>query len=325
MSNELVTDVLSNSGGPAQQSFGQTVRGLLGFSRALVACFVVAQAGLAAVFALNHIPEPQQIILGFIACFTGASALIAYNDLLDVELDRQKIAYEAAKSGGKAEEFDLGALLIHHPVARGVISYRLGAAWVIVMSLISMSVTYLMQPWLPLVYIGVAVFVTIYCKLSRKSPAKMLAVATAVTLGGIAGWMAVADPPYGAVFWLFAAWTFVWEIGGRNLPNDFNDIEEDTDMGIKTLPVVYGPVAASRVSFIFLVLTVFVSVALTIAASLPVWVMAITLILGIAFLLEPGFRLLQRPTPQVSRRLYNRSAAYTPAMLLLLAVGVVLG
>lgn len=318
-------------------NLGLTIRGLLGFSRALVATFVVAQAGLAAVFALNGFPTVEQIILGFIACFTGASALIAYNDLLDVDLDRTKLAYEAkereaaAASGIPVEEearkkvLDLGALLIHHPVARGIISYRLGVMWVLALSSVSMYVTYLMQPWLPLVYVGVAVFVTVYSRLSRKSPMKMLAVATAVTLGGIAGWMAVADPPYGAVFWLFAVWTFVWEIGGRNLPNDFNDVEEDEKLGIMTLPVVYGKVAASRVSYVFLLLTVAVSLILVFVAALPIWVAAGTLVLGVVFLLEPGYKLLVNPEPDTSRRLYNRSAAYTPAMLLLLAAGVLLG
>ena len=318
---------------PSNGGLSQTIRGLLGFSRALVAVFVVAQASLAALFALGGIPTPFQVVLGFIAAFTGASALIAYNDLLDVELDRERLAQEqaaeaevasAGSDGGAGTVLDIGALLIHHPVARGVISYRLGAAYIIVLSAISMTATYLLQPWLPLIYIGVIIFVTLYSRLARRTPLKMLAVATAVTLGGVAGWMAVADPPYGEVFWLFALWTFVWEIGGRNLPNDFNDIEEDHSLGIKTLPVVYGPVVASRVSFVFLLLTVSVSVALVVAAGLPIWVALVSVGLGLYFLLEPGVRLLLAPEPSVSVRLYNRSAMYTPAMLALLAAGVLI-
>ncbi len=327
-------------GGPGLSGGGlsQTIRGLMGFSRILVAGFVVAQAGLAAIFALNGLPTLTQVVLGFIACFTGASALIAYNDLLDVDLDRAKIKRDDEKAAEKAAALaaegkspevasglDLGALLIHHPVARGIISVRLGIAWVATLSLISMFITFLLQPWLPVIYIGVIIFVTLYCKLSRKSPMKMLAVAIAVTLGGIAGWMAVANPPYGAVFFLFAAWTFVWEIGGRNLPNDFNDVEEDAELGVMTMPVVYGKVFASRVSFAFLILTVIMSIALVTVAALPVWVLAGTVVGGILFLLVPGWKLVKTPEPEVSRVLYNRSASYTPAMLALLAAGVILG
>ena len=298
--------------------FVGTLKALLGLSRAIIAVFVVAQAGLAAVFALQGIPSPEVIVLGAVACLTGAYSLIAYNDLLDVELDRRRMQEERSFTG-----FDLGSAFARHPVAQGLISYRAGVLWVLGLAAVSMFFSYQLQPWLPLVLVGVAVFVTLYSKLSTVSPLKTVAVAIAVTLGGVAGWLAVAPPDW-TVFPLYVLWTFLWEIGGRNVPNDFGDLEEDGRLGIKTIPVVYGPRAGAVVSMVFLLFTVLVSIPMMIAAGYAWSIGAAVVALGVFLLLIPGSWLLRNPEPQVSMRLFNRSGAYPGAVLLVLALGSVL-
>src|SRR3972149_6239354 len=135
---------------PARLS--EVIRALLGMSRAIVAVFVMAHAGLAAIFATGRLPEIGTIILGIFACLFGTGALIGLNDLLDIKLDRRRIDAE-----GAAAELDLGSLFIHHPVAKGVISLTTGVIWVIVLSALSLFFINLLNPSVWPIFIAIAV------------------------------------------------------------------------------------------------------------------------------------------------------------------------
>lgn len=294
----------------------QTIKALLGMSRAPVAIFVVAHAGLASIFALGGLPALSVIVIGIAACLTGTGALIGLNDLLDVELDRRRMAYL-----NKGQELDLGSTFIHHPVARGVIGLRLGVAWVVILSVLSLYFISLLRSRFWPIFAAIAVCVVLYSKLSQVTFFKFLAVATAVTLGALAGWLAVGGP-VNRLFVLFAAWTFIWEIGGRNLPNDFNDVEEDAPLGIKTIPVVFGPRRAAQIIFAALLLTFLMSILLVLSTSFSAVFKIGTPLLGIYLLLIPAYRLLRDPRPQVSAKLYNRSAIYPLILLLVLLISL---
>lgn len=290
---------------------GEIVKALLGMSRVPVAIFVVAHAGLASILALGHMPTFSTILIGVIACFTGTGALIGLNDLMDVDLDRRRLVHLSTP-----EELDLGSTFIHHPVAKGVISMRMGIIWSGILSIISLYFLSQLRADLWPIFVAIGVSVILYSKLSEVSFIKFLAVASAVTLGALAGWLAVGGPINNA-FIIFTVWTFVWEVGGRNIPNDFNDVEEDKPLGIQTIPVVFGPKIASQVVFVALVVTFALSVLLVTTIDFsPVFKIAVPLI-GIYVLLIPAYGLLKDPTPKNSMKLYNRSAIYP---LLLLAV-----
>lgn len=289
----------------------QLAKAYLGMSRGLVAVFVVGHAGLAAVFALGQLPDLKTIFIGILACFFGTASLISLNDLLDVELDKKRFAQDSS-------ELDLGSLFIHHPVARGIISFKAGVVWVVLTSLLSLLFMALINYRLWLLYFAIAFCVYLYCRLSQRTYWKFLAVATAVTLGALAGWLAVAWPQkVSSTFILFITWTFLWEIGGRNLPNDFNDLEEDKELGIKTVPVVFGPQKAAQIIFIFLTLTYISSIFLVFTANLALVFSLATLALGFFLLLIPAYQLLKVPTAKMSVKLYNRSALYPMSMLLI--------
>ena len=296
----------------------QIIKSLLGMSRAPVAIFVVAHAGLAAILAKGEMPETRIIIIGIFACLTGTAALISLNDLLDVELDRKRMAYANVDSS-----LDLGSLFIHHPVAKGVIGMRLGIAWSTVLSLISLYLISLIRADLWPIFIAIAVCVVLYSKLSQVTFLKFLAVAMAVTLGALAGWFAVGGVVNRA-FIIFAVWTFVWEIGGRNIPNDFNDIEEDRPLGTKTIPVVFGPERAAQAVFTMLVLTFFLSIAMVGTTGFSVYFKVAVPLLGIYLLLFPGMMLLLDARPEVSVKLYNRSAFYPLVLLAALMMSLYL-
>lgn len=305
-------ETLNPLAGP-QLDLKTKIKAYLGFSRALVTVFVVAQAGLAAILALGDIPPVSTIVLGVLACAFGSMALIAYNDYLDVEIDKIKLAYQKSE-----QAFDIGAMLIQHPIARGILTKKQGLIWILSLAALSMLCTYFLDPTLPLILPIIALWVTLYCKLSRVTPLKTVAVSIAVTLGGIAGWLAVAEPDRG-LFVVFALWTFLWEIGGRNIPNDLNDVDEDREVGIKTVPVVYGTKKAAVIIMMMLFPTWIVSFFLGLLAGLPAPLTGLILAVGFSQLLIPTMKLLKEQSLENSRALYNSSALYPGIILLILA------
>ncbi len=296
-------------------SLKQKVLALLGFSRVYIGFFVLAQSALGAIMVLEGLPGWDVVIIGTIVCLAGSYSLVALNDLLDVPIDKLRFDQKLREIEG----FDMGSAFERHPVARGIISYKLAVAWIVVMGAISGAGIAYLNTKLIIILPIIAIFVAAYSLLSLKSPLKVLAVAMAVTLGGIAGWIAIA-PSAGILFWLFVAWTFSWEIGGRNIPNDFNDVEEDTRIGVKTFPVIFGCDAAAHIIIVFLILTSIISLPMVwLATGSYLWV-GTAFVLDAVLLLMPGWRLLEDSVPTKSMKLYNRSAFYPLAMLFLLLV-----
>ncbi len=320
--NTKSSDLIDANAGQSKPLSGsrisEVIRALLGMSRAIVAVFVVAHAGLAAIFATGSLPDMRIIVIGVFACFTGTGALIGLNDLLDIPLDRRRAAEEAERG-----ELDLGSLFIHHPVARGVISVTTGIIWVSLLSVVSVALIYVLKPSLWPLFVAIAVSVALYSLMGAFTYWKFLAVATAVTLGALAGWMVVAEPNT-TTFVLFGIWTFLWEIGGRNIPNDFNDVQEDEALGVKTIPVVLGKVMAGRIVFVALTASFLVSIPLMIMLEMPGPFIIGAVAVAIYVLLIPGYRLMRDPRPEVSRRLYNKSAIYPFVLLMLLMVNLLI-
>lgn len=310
-----------------KNNFSHYIRALLGLSRAIIAIFVVGQAGLAAILALQSLPSMRTIIFGSLACLTGSSALIGLNDLMDVDIDRKRLEHQRT-----VETFDIGSTFIHHPIAKGALSLRAGIIWVVVLSAISMYSTYLIQPWLWPILAVVALFVMFYSWLSRRSSlGKIVAVACAVVIGAVAGWLAVKTPETPdefLIFYLFIIWTFLWEMGGRNIPNDFGDLEEDERLGLKTIPVCYGPVIASRIAFGLLVATVltgfvFTTIFIELAdIDVPQFFSIGTAMLGLLLLIWPAIDLLKNPKPDFAVKLFNKACLYPIFVLILLVINL---
>jgi len=322
------------SGKKGRERLTEIVKSLLGMSRAPVALFVVAHAGLASIFALGHLPPARIIILGIFASLTGTASLIGLNDLLDVELDQRKLALAP-----ESDQPDIGSTFIHHPIAKGTISYLTGLIWVIALSVASLFLIEAIRPGLWPILIIIAVLVVLYSKLSSITYWKMFTVASAVTLGAVAGWLAVAPGDLssyagwsamlksgGATLAIFALWSFTWEVGGRNIPNDFNDMEEDKPLGTKTVPSVLGEAAAARIIVINLVIASLLSLLLIISAGFAGIQLALLLsgIIALDFymLLLPARRLALDARPAISVKLYNRSAFYPLALLLLIILSL---
>jgi len=291
----------------------------LAFSRGLQAFISIAQPALGAVIALVAIPDWDVVVIGFIAAWAGNNAAFAINDLLDVELDKRRFNHLREFKG-----FDIDTAMVRHPLAQGYLSYRSGVVWIVVSSLIAVMGAYLLNPWCVVFFVVALLLEIYYCRLSQISAFKFLITGVMVGVGAMAGWIAVVDRVAVLPALAFFVWIAAWEIGGRNIVNDWSDIDEDVHLGIKTIPVVYGHKVAGRLILFFLLLTVGCSVVIAYLVPFNMIYLVGALIEGWYALLYPTLRLLKNPSPEMAITLFNRASLYPLMMLAIVVVSIYL-
>jgi 4-hydroxybenzoate polyprenyltransferase len=286
----------------------ETFRGFFGLSRMTHSVLDVAHPALGAVLVLGGAPRPLTIALGLLAAFAGYTAVFALNDLLDRKVDREKIE----KCRETRACFDLDSVGRRHPLAQGSLSFTASLAWVVSWGLLSLVIAYFLNPLCPVFMIGAVGLETLYCRLLRVTHWKAVLSGLMVAVGGCAGIYAVNPSPPAAPLVLFLLWAFAWEVGCRNIPNDWTDLDEDTSLGIRTFPVRYGRGISSRVSFALVCCTAALSLlfplVVTMRYSLIYEVGALAA--GLFLLLAPGVRWLRAQTPESAFALFNRACFY---------------
>ncbi|WP_326600642.1 UbiA prenyltransferase family protein [Streptomyces sp. NBC_01803] len=292
----------------------ENVRALYGFSRGTQATLSVAQP-LLGVFLADGSPPPTRLGLVLTASLAGYFAVFAANDLIDAHLDRQRFAYVRAYQG-----FDIDSAGGRHPLAQGRLSPVMGMAWVATLGAVSLTLSAMLSWVCAALLITAALLEAAYCALARVTPLKFLLTGVMVALGGCVGWFAVSSEVDRPLLWLFCAWLAAWEIGGRNIVNDWADVEEDVHLGVRTIPVVYGYRVSGLLTFAFLAVAVVSGTGMAVASwpSCGVPGVAGTLLAGLYALLAPGLRLLRDPYPENAMAVFNRASLYPPAMLLII-------
>jgi 4-hydroxybenzoate polyprenyltransferase len=143
-----------------------------------------------------------------------------------------------------------------------------------------------------------------------------------VSVGGLAGVYAVAGSPPPGLVLLFMLWAFAWEVGCRNIPNDWSDLDEDINLRIRTIPVRYGRLASSWVSFSLLCVTVLSSLLFPIVVPVrhPIVYLAGALAAGVVLLVIPAVLWLRSQRTESAMYLFNRACFYPLAVFALVAV-----
>jgi 4-hydroxybenzoate polyprenyltransferase len=308
---------IANSESVESRSLFSRAKLYLAFSRGLQAFISIAQPGLGAVIALVAIPEWDVVAIGFFAAWAGNNAAFAINDLLDVELDKRRFKHLREFKG-----FDIDTAMVRHPLAQGYLSYKSGVLWILTSSLIAVVGAYLLNPWCVLLFVVALCLEIYYCKLSQVSALKFLITGVMVAVGAMAGWVAVVDSIELVPAFVFFIWIAAWEIGGRNIVNDWSDIEEDIHLGIKTVPVVYGHTVAGRLILFFLVVTICCSLLIAPLLNLNVLYLVGALLEGWYALLYPAIKLLKNPAPEVAITLFNRASLYPLVMLTIVVISL---
>ncbi len=154
----------------------------------------------------------------------------------------------------------------------------------------------------------------------------MLVSGLVKSAGPIAAVFVVARAPSVKLLLLLLAWLMCWEIGGQNIPADWNDVEEDRRVGAKTIPLVLGPRVAGALVVASLTLTVILSLFLPRMSPLALGVpyAAASVAAGFFLLLLPGFRLLRSHDNREAARLFDRASHYPLALLAIVSVFVLL-
>jgi 4-hydroxybenzoate polyprenyltransferase len=282
----------------------------------------MAMPALAALLCLGHFPPLPVTFVGLITVFAGYTAVYALNDVVDYRTDKQKVDIGGYSDG----EHFIDGVLVRHPMAKGVLSFRAGVTWTAAWSLIAVAGAYWLNPVCLWIFLAGCVLEGFYCLLWRVTPLRAVINGIVKTLGALAATYAVDPSPSLVFLVLLFAWIFTWEIGGQNIPNDWTDIKEDRYFKAKTIPIYLGTRRAGIISVICLVITLFLSMALIWASPVRLntllWLSVVAA--NAALLLWPAQRLAGSRDRADAMSLFNRASYYPLIMLCIILISLVI-
>ncbi|MBS0230319.1 MAG: UbiA family prenyltransferase [Proteobacteria bacterium] len=296
------------------------MRSFLALSRSTHGVLDIAMPGFAALLWLGHFPRWPVLLVALLTALAGYTALYALNDIIGVKVDREKFAGSGPNPGYSVEASDL-----RYPIAQGKLSLGKGIAWFAAWYVIALVGAYWLNPLLIWVVLAAPVLETVYCLLFKVSWWRVLVSGGVKALGPVAAVLAVVPRPDPAMLGLMVAWLIAWEIGGQNIPADWNDVEEDRRVGARTIPLVFGPKIAGTVVLIALLATLALGWFLPLMSPLALGMrfQLGMLAIGVILLLVPGIQLFRSHEGRRAARLFDRASLY-PLALLALVTGFVL-
>lgn len=276
----------------------------------------LAGPAFCAVLWLGGFPSWQVTVVAVATAFAAYTAVYALNDLVGIAGDRAKFAQGEIKEGYSVE-----ASRMRYPLAQGLLSMRSALFWFAFWFVLAILGCYLLNPIVVIVLLGAALLEVVYCLLFRVTYWRTLVSGLVKASGPIAAVLVVDSTPGLGFLLLVAAWVFFWEVGGQNVPADWNDTEEDLRVGAKTIPIRFGFRNASLVVVGTLILTVIHSMFLVVISPLPLGFpyMILTVLAGFYFLLLPAYRLYKTRDGRLAARLFDRASYYPLAQLVLIS------
>ena len=266
---------------------------------------------------LGHFPPVQTIVIGIITTFAGYTAVYALNDVIDYKADREKAAMGGFSDTGN----DLDSIIVRHPMAQSLLSFKEGLFWALSWALLALIGAYILNPVCVLIFLCGCALETLYCILWRVSPFRTVISGAVKTTGAIAAVFAVDPHPSGMYITCLFLLLFFWEIGGQNIPNDGFDVEEDKRFNARTIPVVYGIRTANVIIVAAVVLTLITSTVIF-YFSWTIYNISFILIsvaVGTYLLLLPALKLYRSRQQSHAMALFNK-ASYYPAVLLVIVL-----
>jgi 4-hydroxybenzoate polyprenyltransferase len=303
-------------------SFYRRLNFFLALSRTPHGLIDMATPVFAALIWLGHIPSFPVVFLGLLTTFAAYTAVYALNDVVDYRQDRQ-----AVQQGGTCpSDGDLDAILVRHPMACGFLSFREGLTWTVFWAALTLIGAYLLNPVCLWIFAAGCVLEAIYCLLWRVSHYRTLVSGAVKTLGAVAAIFAV--DPHPSAWFLIALFLclFFWEIGGQNIPNDWTDVETDSRLGAKTVPVRLGAHRSGIIILgsILLALPLNTAVFQLSPVQYPPIYMIAALTAGVYLLLLPALRLRVSMSRRDAMILFNRGSYYPLLLMGIVLVKVVL-
>ena len=267
---------------------------------------------------LGHFPSLYVMVLGLITTFAGYTAVYALNDVIDYEADKEK----AADGGFSNLQSDLDSIIVRHPMAQGLLSFKQGLYWASAWGLVAITGAYILNPVCVLIFLAGCTLEAIYCMLWRVSPFRTVVSGTVKTSGAIAAVFAVDPNPSGAYLILLFLLLFFWEIGGQNIPNDWVDVEEDKQFKALTIPVCYGLQASRVIVLVTLVLALGLNIVVFYYSQVDFLIIyvIISFTVGSYLLLQPAVKLSKTLRVSDAMALFNKASYYPPALLVIVLI-----
>ena len=281
----------------------------------------MAAPAAAALLVLGHFPPLSVTLIGLITVFAGYTAVYALNDVVDIGIDKKKVAI----GGYSDDENYLDGALTRHPMAKGLLSLSSGLMWTLGWAAVAVAGAWWLNPVCLYIFLAGCALEGIYCLLWRVTPLRALVNGMVKTLGAIAAVYAVDPSPSVSFLLVLFLWIFFWEIGGQNIPCDWTDIEEDRHFRAKTIPVHLGVHRAGMIAAVTLVCAMFLHFCLFWISPLKfgALIMVGALAVNIYFLLWPVLKLSEGRDRQDAMNLFNK-ASYYPVATLALALIVII-
>ena len=120
----------------------------------------IAMPGFCALLWLGAFPQWQVILLSLFTAFAGYTAVYALNDLVGIQVDREKFAGEGINQGYSVEASDM-----RYPLAQNLLSYRSGLIWFIAWLVLTLIGSYFLNPAIIIIVIAAIVLEIVYCRL----------------------------------------------------------------------------------------------------------------------------------------------------------------
>jgi 4-hydroxybenzoate polyprenyltransferase len=272
------------------------LRTYLALSRTPHALLDLAAPAVAALMWTDGFHPPEVTALGLLTVFAAYTAVYALNDIIDREADRRKVLAGYREAGGY-----LDAVLVRHPLARGLLTTRQALAWALSWAAVAAAGSLVLNPVCLVLFMGGFAAEIAYCRLACVSPWRALLSGVVKTLGPLAAVLVVDPSPSPLPFALLGLWVFLVEIGGQNVPSDWTDLEEDRKLGAATIPARLGEATAAVLALA--------------ARAHRLELAAMSLAAGVALLLLPAARLAACRRRDAVFRLFNRASAYPAALL----------
>ncbi len=281
----------------------------------------IALPGFVALLWLGAFPPISTIALSLFTAFAAYTAIYALNDIVGVMVDKEKFT-DGINAGYSVEASDM-----RYPLARDILPYRSGFLWFAVWFAVALTGSYFLNPFIMIILIAAAVLEVVYVMLFKVTYLRTFVSGLVKSSGPIAAIYVVDKNPSIPLVLLILAWVFVWEIGGQNIPADWNDTAEDKRVNAKTIPLQLGTQTAGIIVLITLGLTVLLSLFLPLASPLNLgWFYRLaTAAAGAFLLLKPGYDLYrQQSEGRMAAKLFDNASFYPMAQLVIITVFVLL-
>lgn len=294
------------------------MRRFLALSRSVHGVLDIAMPGFVALLWLGHFPSWRVLALCLATALAGYTAIYALNDLIGVNDDKEKVA------GGITPGYAVEASAMRYPLAQNLISMKGALAWFGFWFALAVLGTWLLNPRILVIVFAAAALEAAYVKLLKVTWWRTVISGLVKSAGPVAAVFAVIPaPPWSGLLGLLA-WLMLWEIGGQNIPADWNDIEEDRRIGARTIPLVFGLRTAGVLVVVCLSLAVLASALLPRLSPLAGgWLLPFAIVAaGAALLLPPAFQLARTLDGRQAARLFDRASLYPLTLLVIVTVFV---